>query len=159
MHAPTIMLSAAGAKDRAVGQLHGFIFHGAEQMPQRPLTELAAVAPCLAAVLGGQQHSPPRAGCGADFIKKHQRACLRLKEHGVPAGIILVLTLGAGGHLHRGGPAGIHQTRQTDADVIMLLACAGKPRGNKAGLGFDNRRGMTLRRGAILQRIDEGGGQ
>ena len=128
-------------------------------MPERPLAELAAIAPRFAAVRGSHQHAPPCAGCGADFIKQHQRTSLRLKEHRVPTGIILVLALGAGGHFYGRGPAAVDPPRNTDTYVIVLLTRASKPGGDEASFVFRECRGVALRRGPVFQRVNVAGGQ
>src|SRR5206468_7850212 len=128
----TIIFRAAGAKDVAIGKLHGFVFDRTEDA----IGQAARLRPGLATVGGSHPHPPPRAGAGADFVEEHQRPGLWLEQDRIPARVTIGGGLDAVGDLDRRGPLAGYVARKPDADVWGAFASPPEPGRHKTVLGL-----------------------
>src|SRR5581483_8156356 len=123
VNAPARILGACGAQQIAVEELNGFVFDGA----QDSIGQSGRIAPGLAHVCRGSEHTPPFARAWTDLVEEKQWTIGGLKEDWIPTGLPFAIGLDSVRHFHNFRPFPFNLARDPDSHIRRPLVLPAEP--------------------------------
>src|SRR5258706_1743434 len=135
MYAPSIIFSAAGAENVAIGELNWLVLDRTENA----IGQAAWFGPMLSTIIRLNQHAQPSRWPRPNFVEEQERPRFWLKKNRIPARKALLRRLHPVGNLDGRCPCSAFVPRRPDAYILVLFARSAKPGRDQALFPFRNR--------------------